>query len=679
MIQGLIANRYQIIEKIGHGGAAQVFKAMDTRLDRLVALKVLHDNHSQASTFTQRFENEARIVARLSHPNLVEIYDADHVDGQYFIVMAYVPGVTLKEYLAGRPPLSEHESREIITQVLQGLAVVHDAGLVHRDMKPQNVLMAPDGRVKITDFGLAKVLGQAGITQAGLAFGTPHYLSPEQAFGEEVTLRADLYAVGVMLYEMLSGCLPFDSSSSIRIAYAHLFDEPQPLEDVAPGLTPEMVTVVQRAMRKDPAERFQDTHDMLAALARVPEVEVEPMSVAAADADDGRPGTAALELGPAPGFVVAPATKTMPTRRSGSLRLSVLLPLLLLALLGVGALAGSILSREERDNPEVPGGTATGGSQAVVPATTGTATQSQVLPPGGTVSAAVTQTVSLTISPEGTVQVPGGQPSPTASPTSPLSTPTPSRPTVLRYAISTQGAPVSVYSEPRPDSGLVTTVPYGVPVQADARPVLGANGTEWYRVTYGAHQGYIRGTLLASREPVARPTARPPATVAPQPTGTPTPIVAGTERVIIELDSNSFVGGLTGDDGTYRGRTAQRLLARGTQYSRTRAIFRIERTPLGDSSGEAGFALVGMDSADERKTRILIEINGKPVYHGLNALDDDNPSGGSANWDQTALTFPVTNLVRGENQITISNMEPGSEEDSPPWFVLDRVLVVYYK
>ncbi|MDP9379729.1 MAG: protein kinase [Chloroflexota bacterium] len=267
MIARVIDKRYQILEEIGQGGAAQVFSARDTRLGRLVAIKALRETLSDDPTFRQRFENEAKATANLSHQNIVDVYDYHEVEGRYYITMEYVPGPNLKEYLSEHAPLSEEQTRKLIEPILRGLAATHKVGLVHRDMKPQNVLLGADNQPKIADFGIVKAMGDAGITQAGVAFGTPAYLALEQALGEQATPSTDVYAVGIMMYQMLSGRLPFEGDQPLEVVQAHLFDQPEPLSRIVPDVSEEMAAVVGRAMAREPQERYRDATQMLQELA----------------------------------------------------------------------------------------------------------------------------------------------------------------------------------------------------------------------------------------------------------------------------------------------------------------------------------------------------------------------------------------------------------------------------
>ncbi len=183
MASKVITGRYYLLERVGQGGAAEVYRAMDTRLGRVVAIKLLRETYAHDPSFTARFENEARAAARLSHPNIVDVYDYDSSEGRYFIAMEYVAGRNLKEAIVAEAPFEASRAVGLLGPILSGLGAAHEAGLVHRDMKPQNVLVGLDGVPKIADFGIAKAMGDAGMTEAGIAFGTPHYLAPEQARG----------------------------------------------------------------------------------------------------------------------------------------------------------------------------------------------------------------------------------------------------------------------------------------------------------------------------------------------------------------------------------------------------------------------------------------------------------------------------------------------------------------
>ena len=266
MVSRVIAGRYHLLQKIGEGTAAEVFEAMDTRLERVVALKLLRLSYGYSPTVISRFEHEAKMAAKLAHPNIVDIFDYDRAHDRYYITMEYVRGQSLEDLLRKRAPLSEDECRRVGIEILKGLGAAHAAGLVHRDMKPQNVLLSRDGQIKITDFGIARAVSAVNMTQTGTVFGTPRYMAPEQARAEPATPRSDLYSVGVMLYEMLAGRPLFEADSPVMMAYAHVFAPPPPLRDAAPGASPAIAALIERALVKDPDKRFRDVGEMLRAL-----------------------------------------------------------------------------------------------------------------------------------------------------------------------------------------------------------------------------------------------------------------------------------------------------------------------------------------------------------------------------------------------------------------------------
>jgi len=261
----MIAGRYELEELVANGGMARVFKAKDAALERHVALKILQPRFGDDHEHVARFRREARIVAQLSHPNVVTVIDRGEADGHQYIVFEFVEGETLKDLIERKGPLPTRRALEIALEVADGLAYAHHNGLVHRDVKPQNVLLTRHGQAKVTDFGIARSLDvEHGVTQTGTVLGTSNYLSPEQASGKQVTPATDVYSLGVVLYELLAGEVPFHGNNLVAMAMQHLHDPPANLLHIRRDLPPRLVAAVERALAKDPADRFA-TMDAFAA------------------------------------------------------------------------------------------------------------------------------------------------------------------------------------------------------------------------------------------------------------------------------------------------------------------------------------------------------------------------------------------------------------------------------
>ncbi len=258
-----IADRYVLVARLGSGGMADVWLADDEMLERRVALKFLHERFAQDTQFVERFRREAQSAAGMQHQNIVGVYDRGEADGRHFIAMEYVEGASLKD-LIGRG-LSIGEALEIIRQILAGTKFAHEHGIIHRDLKPQNVLVDREGRARVADFGIARA-GASEITQTGSVLGTAQYLSPEQAQGLAVTAASDLYSVGVMLYEALTGRVPFEADSPVAVALKQISEQPQPPSEINPQVTPALDAVVLKSLAKDPAFRFQTADEFREAI-----------------------------------------------------------------------------------------------------------------------------------------------------------------------------------------------------------------------------------------------------------------------------------------------------------------------------------------------------------------------------------------------------------------------------
>jgi eukaryotic-like serine/threonine-protein kinase len=259
----VVDGRYRVLRRIGSGGMADVWLAEDTHLQRRVALKVLHRRFAQDREFVERFRREAESAAGLQHPNIVSVYDRGEYEGTYYIAMRYVEGPTLKELIDRG--LAPAEAVGLVRQMLEGARFAHRHGIVHRDFKPQNVIVDGEGQAVVTDFGIARA-GVSEITQTGSVMGTPHYLSPEQAQGLEVTSVSDLYSIGVILYEALTGRVPFEGESAVAVAMKQVSQTPQRPSSINPRVSPALDAAVMRALEKDPGERFQSADAFIAAL-----------------------------------------------------------------------------------------------------------------------------------------------------------------------------------------------------------------------------------------------------------------------------------------------------------------------------------------------------------------------------------------------------------------------------
>jgi serine/threonine-protein kinase len=314
LIDTLFDGRYRIQRKLGAGGMADVYLAEDQELGRRVAIKILNGRHANDDQFIERFRREAKNAAALNHPNIVSIYDRGEAEDTYYIAMEYLDGRTLKELIVSRGAAPINVAIEYARQILSALRFAHRHGIVHRDIKPHNVLVDGEGRVKVTDFGIARA-GTSQMTETGSIVGTAQYLSPEQARGGEVDPRSDLYSLGVVLYELLTGKTPFEGETPVEIAMKHLSNTPKPPSKLRQDVPPELDMVVLRALAKNPDDRYQSADEMEADLERV----ARGANVAAATVDTAtqvlrRPQTAAaVESATAATMIAAPPS----TRAAG--------------------------------------------------------------------------------------------------------------------------------------------------------------------------------------------------------------------------------------------------------------------------------------------------------------------------------------------------------------------------
>jgi serine/threonine-protein kinase len=331
-----IDGRYRLLRRIGSGGMADVWLAEDPHLQRRVALKILHRRFVQDREFVERFRREAEAAAGLSHPNIVAVYDRGDVEGTYYIAMQLLEGRSLKALID--QGLTPEQATPLIRQVLEAAGYAHRHGVVHRDLKPQNVIVDDEGKATVTDFGIARA-GASEITQAGSVMGTPHYLSPEQAQGQAVTAVSDLYSVGVILYEALTGRVPFEADSAVAIAMKQVSTAPQRPSSIAPSVSPALDAVVMRALEKDPGQRFQSAEAFIAALD-------------AAGRDPGAAGGGTAAFAPLPAPAVVPGEDTDEEDEEERKRRRLWTWLAVAAVL-IGLLVGFALTRDT--TTDVPG------------------------------------------------------------------------------------------------------------------------------------------------------------------------------------------------------------------------------------------------------------------------------------------------------------------------------------
>jgi serine/threonine-protein kinase len=357
----LVDGRYRIVRRIGSGGMADVYCAEDTHLGRQVAIKVLHRRFAQDQEFVERFRREAKSAAGLNHPHVVGVFDRGEHEGTYYIAMELLDGRTLKDIVGEEAPLPQQRVIDLGVQILHAAGFAHRHGVIHRDFKPHNVIVDEHGHAKVTDFGIARA-GASEMTETGSIMGTAQYLSPEQAQGHAVTATSDLYSIGVMLYELLAGRLPFDGDSAVAVALKHLSEPPAPISQWRPDVHPALEAVVMAALAKDPAQRWQSAEDLAAGL-EAARTQIEagpnggqdtaafaaiPMPAESATAATQMAGTTPPVLAPVSGPEREREERRWPWYAIGALALALLAVLVYLVLSGT-------LTTEKRDVPRVTG------------------------------------------------------------------------------------------------------------------------------------------------------------------------------------------------------------------------------------------------------------------------------------------------------------------------------------
>jgi tRNA A-37 threonylcarbamoyl transferase component Bud32 len=482
--QGLVADRYELIDRIGEGGAAIVYRARDTRLDRVVALKMLRENFGGDAEFQRRFQREARAAASLNHPNLVDVYDYGPSGRTYYIAMEYVEGGSLKDRIRAAGRLPPGEARDVAQQVLSALEAAHARGLVHRDVKPQNVLLDRTGVAKLTDFGIAHAPDAIETTQVGMTVGTAAYIAPEQATGGLVGPATDVYGVGILLYEMLTGKPPFEGGTPFEVAYRQVNEAVPPPSRVARGVPADLEAIVMRALQKDPLARFSSAQAMADALAGGFAVDV--------DATQAMQTVRMPRVAPPPRAAAAgPVVVAEPPRRSGGaliITLGVLGGLAVLALLlaltaqQLGMFGGPPRTPLPVTSPTVPPTfTPPGAKPAVIAAASITATATRTTTPTLTPTPTPTPTRTVTgtstpqpataTAPPTLTPLPTNTPAPalTPLPPPPTITPPPQAPPTLTPTVAGPPPPTAT-PPPKPQPPTNTPPPAPSPTTAAAPP-----------------------------------------------------------------------------------------------------------------------------------------------------------------------------------------------------------------
>ena len=535
MAEQLLNGRYRLLRPLGTGGMASVYLAEDLRLGRRVAVKILHPQFAADPAFVARFEQEARMAAALSHPSIVQVYDVGHDGGRYYIVMEYVEGETLKALIAREGALPVPRALTIIGGVLGALAFAHAHNLIHRDIKAQNILITPDGDVKVTDFGIARELNGATaptLTVTGMVIGTVQYFAPEQAQGRPATPRSDVYAAGIVLYEMLTGKLPFDADNPLAVAMQQINQAPLPPSRLNAAIPPAVESIVLTALAKNPADRYASAGDMKAAVDAARNSAAQPTRLAtrvtpAAPATPTAPGVARASTRPSPQVNVrTPAPP--PAGRNTQRLLWIVAAVLIAALAAIGGIyaAGGGLpgfgspatatptpsATPTATHTSTPAPTATRPVIVVVPTATHTPKPTATRTPKPTATRTPQPTATQTPQPTATrTPKPTRTPRPTNTATAaPTETPKPSEtPTAAATPTPTQTAPPSATPQP------ATAVPTQTP-QPTAPPSETPAGTAT-AATPGA----------SSTPPGGTPTGTAPASGAPAIQFSPTSAAPG--------------------------------------------------------------------------------------------------------------------------------------------------------
>ncbi len=645
-----VGGRYEVIERIGEGNYAVTYRGRDTTLGRTVALKILRPQYASDSTFVSRFEREARVAASVSHPNIVDVYDYGAHNDTFFIAMQYVAGEDLKHALQAQGRFPVPEAVQVTRQILLGLSAIHSAGIIHRDIKPQNILVGRDGVVRVTDFGIAHQAVETALTSHGTTVGTASYMAPEQARGSALSEATDLYAVGVVLFELLSGRLPFEAANPMAVMLAHLQKPAPTFGEIVPDvdLPPAVEAVVMRALAKVPSDRYQTAAEMMrdldaaagvgpgvTAAFAVPGAVVDPgatthLPVVASDLGNGG-STQLLGADAAPQFsrpAVAPsqtkspvAVPVMPPRRRrrdlGWLGPLIFFGVALATLGGVVAAnlggAGNGSEGDRNDNSGVPALVAASPTETEVVLDLGplpTSTPTPTLPPP-TQAPTATQTA-----------VPSPTPSPTQMPPTNTPIPPPTATATPRPAPTATPRPTATAIPPTPE-------PTAVPVDVDP-PIVPVSG--------GANSGSGNAQAV---EPIAEDDAAPVVT-------------GGTQT----FPASQWSGDTTPVQASMYGRPAVAVYG----GERATLTFRLDSVP----AGGARLTFTGLDD-EYGPVQIAVDINGEAGITGQ-LFRDWNGDWNAVTWSSAEIDVPADALREGTNTVTLTNLQ----QDARQYFLINE-------
>lgn len=642
---GSYLGQYYLTDIIGRGSTSTVYKAYQPSLGRYVAVKVLRSIDPQ---FAVRFHREAQAIAHLQHPNILPIFDYGEHEGLSYFVLPYVENNTTLADLLNGQPMEPVSALQLMMHLLDGLEYAHARGVIHRDIKPANILMTSPRWPLLADFGIAKLVDESSqLTPPGQTVGTAIYMAPERAQGQSDDERGDLYSAGVVLYEMLTGRVPFNAQTPLAVVTKHMYETPQPPRSINPQISAFEERVLLRGLEKDPLQRFQTAREMHNALAEVTR-QLEADGAARVSAAPVPPVVGSYvtrklvpDAPPArlPQPSVPPRTSSLPVAQTPTgLRRRGMITALLLGLLAVLAVL-LVVGLRDRDRLFSSPALGVGGTTAV---------------PRETTVAGVIDTDEI---------------SPTMT-----SSPTPNA--------SVTSAPEIVSASTEPSRALLATVE---PTQTVAEPVI-----TLFPVTEALPPTPIPTTEVPppTLVPTPVPPTRIPPTNVPPPTATnppppPTVAIAAEPPPLavppagsrsLRLDDTNWTGGFggAGNPKVYGGRTATWIYGQRTTYNAFRSTFSLGVQP----EGTAILTVEGMDSEDAAKTPISIEINGTEVFRGANPLPNDDLPLESGTWTSATWSFDAAVLQTGQNEIVIRNLAQGTF-GLPPFFMLDYAEITY--